>query len=78
MASMFFGNTIVNWEKRIEVEGTRRKYNRIVPYFDQESDIQTTGNKNRNFITRFFQRAQEPKPAVSTHKKNQCQDTQPC
>lgn len=78
MASMFFGNTLVNWEKRLEVEGTKRKYNSIVPYFDQESEIQTSGIKNGNFLTRFFKRIHEPKPVTTTHKKNPCQDTQPC
>ncbi len=78
MSSMFFGNSIVEWEKRIEAQGMERKYNRIVPFFDGEMTAQPERKESRSFLARFFNHKKEEKPVFSNRKKNPCQDTQPC
>lgn len=77
MSGMFLGNTILEWEKRIEVEEKNRKYNRIVPFFDTVSEDRSNAKNKENLFSRLFKRSVEKKIAVSKCKINPCQDTQP-
>lgn len=77
MSGMFLGNTIIEWQKRIEAEETKRKYNRIVPFFDPMSDDRSNAGDKENLFTRLFKRGDEKKTSSSKRKTNPCQDTQP-
>jgi hypothetical protein len=78
MSSFQFANSIIEWERRIEEEETRRKYNRIDPYVNYLAPVEPTHKERSNFFTRLFRRKPVQKPEYSTQKEKSCKDPQPC
>lgn len=77
MNSMQMINSIIEWEKRLEVEETRRKYNHIQPYF---TDIpqEPTQPKRSNFFVKLFSRDKKQQSKAAGRKEKTCKDPQPC
>lgn len=69
-------NNIIEWEKRLEVEETRRKYNRIQPYFNDFPE-QPSQSKKINFFANLFS-AKKKQSVMADRKEKPCKDPQPC
>lgn len=70
-------NTLIEWEKRIEVEETRRKYNHIQPYFNDFPE-ESTQPKKINFFTSLFSRNKKQPSVVAGRKEKPRKDPQLC
>ncbi len=77
MNSMQMINTMIEWEKRLEVEETRRKYNRIQPYFNDLPEAPAQPRKS-NFLMRLFSRDKKQPSIVAGCKDKSRKDPQPC
>ena len=78
MSNFFIVNSIIEWERRLELEEKRRGYYRIEPFVNYLSPVEPVRKERRNFLARFFGPKQVNEPVYTTRKEKPCADAQPC
>ncbi len=80
MSSIQMVNSIMSWERRLEIEEEKRRYYRIQPFYEEmpESVPQLTQKQSKSLFDTILSRFNKNKPVMTSRKENPCKDPQPC
>ena len=80
MSSIQMVNSIMSWERRLEIEEEKRRYYRIQPFYEEmpESEPLLTQKQSKSLFDTILSGFNKNKPVVTSRKENPCKDPQPC
>ena len=80
MSSIQLINSVMSWERRLEIEEDKRRYYRIQPFYDAmpESEPQLVQKQSKSLIESILGRLNKNKPMMTSRKEKPCKDPQPC
>ncbi len=78
MSSIQLVNSVIEWERRIEFEESKRITHSNKPYVNYLAEVVPARKQSGSLIDRVLGRDKKPQPVISSRKEKSCKDPQPC
>ena len=69
-------NTVVEWERRLEIEEEKRKNHRPEPYTDFPTDPQPCRKERKSIFAWIFSLGRDRQPVYCCYAQEHCRETQ--
>lgn len=70
-------NTVLEWERRLEIENEKRKNHRFEPYVNFLAKVHPCRKERKSSFARIFRRSRVRQPVYDCYVQEYCQETQP-
>jgi len=78
MSSIQMINSVIEWERRIEFEETKRNTHSYEPYVNYLAEPYPARKQTVSLFDRILGRVKKNQPVMTSRKEKPCKDAQPC